>query len=85
MTGDEYLAECVRIANLIKSGYVGTIEASNLLKTAVEKREAYIKRNPCERPKHNPKNDVIIRKGMTEWDVFHELSMKRLNKNGIHL
>ena len=80
MTGDEYLAECVRIANLIKSGYVGTIEASKLLKTAVEKREAYIKRNPCERPKHNPKNDVVIRKGMTEWDVFHELSMKRLKK-----
>lgn len=27
----------------------------------------------------------VIRKGTTEWDVFHELSMKRLKKNGIHL
>lgn len=85
MTGDEYLAECVRVANLIESGRIGTIEASNLLKTAVDKREAYIKRNPDERPKHNPENDVVIRKGATEWDVFHELSMKRLKKNGIHL
>lgn len=25
------------------------------------------------------------KKGTTEWDVFHELSMKRLKKNGIHL
>lgn len=25
------------------------------------------------------------RMGTTEWDVFHELSAKRLKKNGIHL
>ena len=85
MTGEEYLSECVRIAKMIESGCIGTIEASNLLKTAVEKREAYIKRNPGERPKHNPKNDVVVRKGTTEWDVFHEISAKRLKKNGIHL
>ena len=27
----------------------------------------------------------VIKIGTTEWDVFHELSMKRLKKNGIHL
>ena len=27
----------------------------------------------------------VVRKGTTEWDVFHELSMKRLKRNGIHL
>ena len=27
----------------------------------------------------------VVRKGTTEWDVFHDLSMKRLKKNGIRL
>ena len=35
------------------------------------------------RPK--PGDTGVVRKGTTEWDVFHELSMKRLKKNGIHL
>lgn len=32
-----------------------------------------------------PSDLGIVRRGTTEWDVFHELSMKRLKKNGIHL
>jgi hypothetical protein len=32
-----------------------------------------------------PKDVGVVRKGTTEWDVFHELSMKRLKRNGIHL
>lgn len=42
-----------------------------------------------EQEKYNvrPKNPESGsgKKGITEWDVFHELSMKRLKKNGIHL
>lgn len=35
------------------------------------------------RPK--PADIGVIKKGTTEWDVFHDLSMKRLKRNGIHL
>ena len=35
------------------------------------------------RPK--PKDIGVIHRGTTDWDVFHELSMKRLKRNGIHL
>ena len=31
------------------------------------------------------RNAGEIKTGTTEWDVFHELSAKRLKKNGIHL
>ena len=35
------------------------------------------------RPKNPDSGKTRI--GTTEWDVFHGLSMKRLNKNGIHM
>lgn len=33
----------------------------------------------------NNRDAGTVKVGTTEWDVFHELSMKRLKKNGIHL
>lgn len=85
ITGEEYLAEVVRIAKMVERGEIGTIECSNLLGNAVSKREAYLKKYPESKTRPNPEKGAIVRRGTTEWDVFHKLSMNRLKKNGIHL
>lgn len=85
ITGEEYLAEVVRISKMVDSGEIDTIGCSKLLAEALSKREAYLKENPESKTRPNPENGMIVRRGTTEWDVFHELSMKRLKKNGIHL
>ena len=48
-------------------------------------RHAQTAYNNDLRPWEQPKDVGVVRKGTTEWDVFHELSMKRLKRNGIHL
>ena len=85
ITGEEYLAEVVRIAKMVDLGKINTFECANLLSKAVSKREAYLKKHPENRTHPNPEKSVIARRVMTEWDVYHALSMKRLKKNGIHL
>lgn len=86
MNAYEYLQELVRISKKIESGELDALSAVPLLKAAVEKRERYAKEHPEEnnRP-HNPECGEVVRRGTTEWDVFHKLSMRRLKRNGIHL
>lgn len=85
ITGEEYLSEVVRIAKMLDRGDIDTFEGSILLGKAVSRREAYLKKYPESKTRPNPEKSVIVRRGTTEWDVFHELSMRRLKKNGIHL
>ena len=85
ITGEEYLSEVVRIAKMLDRGDIDTFEGSILLEKAVSRREAYLKKYPESKTRPNPEKGVIVRRGTTEWDVFHELSMRRLKKNGIHL
>lgn len=86
MDAYEYLQELVRISKKIESGELDAIRAAPLLKAAVEKRERYAREHPegSARP-HNPECGEVVRRGTTEWDVFHGLSMRRLKRNGIHL
>ena len=85
ITGEEYLVEVVRIAKMCECEEIDTFECSRLLGKAVSKRQSYLKKHPESKIRPNPEKGVIIRRVTTEWDVYHELSMKRLKKNAIHL
>ena len=85
VTGEQYLAEIGRIAQMIDRKEIDTFECAILLAKALSKRQAYLKKHPEVKTRPNPEKNVIIRRGTTEWDVYHALSMKRLKKNGIHL